>query len=167
MTLATHAVIGASLTTLFPATPVLGFGLAVASHFLTDAIPHWDYHLQSKRGNAADELSTDLELGRDFLFDLCKIGFDFCLGAGLAIIIWSVYHSFPLWLPLLGVIGGVIPDFLQFVYFKYRREPLVSLQRFHLWIHTGRRWAGRYWLGVSSQILLALAFFLFNLYTVS
>jgi len=35
---------------------------------------------------------------------------------------------------LCGAIGGVFPDGLQFVYWKLRREPLYSLQKFHQWI---------------------------------
>jgi len=37
---------------------------------------------------------------------------------------------------LLGAMGGILPDPLQFAHRLYPKEPLRSLQRFHAWTHT-------------------------------
>jgi hypothetical protein len=49
----------------------------------------------------------------------------------------------------------MVPEPLQFVHSIHPREPLVSLQRFHEWMHSKRKLAWR--LGVSSQIAFAVA----------
>ncbi len=157
MILATHAIIGAGIATVVPGQPVLGFGLAFASHFLLDMIPHWDYALKSRHEDHSDLAKDDMFINRDFLVDLAKIGLDFALGLGLA---WFIVGSFSVeanwWIILLGALGGMLPDFLQFAYFKIRREPLTSLQRFHQWIHTSKRLKKRWFIGVVSQTLLVL-----------
>ena len=43
LTLMTHAIVGAAIVGLVPAHPLLGLSLAFASHFILDALPHWDY----------------------------------------------------------------------------------------------------------------------------
>lgn len=55
---------------------------------------------------------------------------------------------------LVGAVFAIIPDPLQFVYMKYRHEPLISLQRFHLFMHARTRLNDRPLLGVGSQIAL-------------
>ncbi len=151
MTLTTHAVVGAALASALPGHPVLGLGLAFASHFALDAIPHWDYPLRSISEDPADELNTDMKLGWDFVIDLGKIGSDFLLGLALGYLIggWPG-----------GVAGGLaaqLPDALQFVHFKLRLPPFTWLQRFHLWIHTSHKLSQRPLIGVFSQLALILA----------
>jgi hypothetical protein len=47
-------------------------------------------------------------------------------------------------------LGAMLPDPLQLLQKLYPREPLRSLQQFHVWIHAKRRLS---WpLGVSSQV---------------
>jgi len=43
----THAIVGGAVASLFPSHPVLVAALGFASPFAIDAIPHWDYPLQS------------------------------------------------------------------------------------------------------------------------
>jgi hypothetical protein len=56
---------------------------------------------------------------------------------------------------VLGAVAAMLPDPLQVAYSVYPHEPLKSLQRFHVWIHTKRKltWP----LGASSQALFAAA----------
>jgi hypothetical protein len=51
---------------------------------------------------------------------------------------------------LLGALGAMLPDPLQVVHELYPREPLRSLQRFHVWSHTKQRL--NWLIGVSSQL---------------
>ncbi len=165
MVLSTHAIIGSAMATLMPTFPLTGFVLACVSHFATDAIPHWDYKLRSKNDDESNFLNDDMQAsGRDFMIDLAKIGLDLALGFALSILIWGWWFGLPLTIILLGAVGGVLPDFLQFAYFKIRREPLTSLQRFHHWIHAKLRLKGRFVLGPILQALIVIIFIVLNYY---
>jgi len=135
MTLTTHAIAGAAIAASMPHHPIIGFTLAFASHFILDAIPHWDYALSSSTSDPKDRMNDDMAINGRFLFDLLKIGLDVMCGMLLTLVVFDLYGPHLLWVPLVGACGAILPDALQFVYWKWRREPLVSLQRFHLWIH--------------------------------
>lgn len=155
MILTTHALVGAAVASTVPEHPVLGFILGFGSHFLLDAIPHWEYHLGSIVEDKGDPLNTNMHINAKFLIDLLKVGFDAVLGLGLSIFIFS--SSTPLVPILAGAIGGMLPDPLQFAYWKLRVEPLISLQKFHTWIHANKKLNHRPVLGISLQILVILA----------
>ncbi len=156
MILATHAVVGAALAQEFPQQPTLGFLIAFLSHFLLDAIPHWQYGLKSFRRDASDYLNNDMQLGRDFVIDLGRTGSDFFLGIILSLLLFSPSHFSPL-ITLLGVLGGILPDAFQLVYWKLRVEPLRTLQRFHVgFIHSKKHIAAPL-PGIISQALIAVA----------
>jgi hypothetical protein len=138
MTLTTHAIIGAAAARLVSANPILGFFAAFASHFFVDAIPHGHYKLVSKVCNPTNPLEENMRVcSKGFLRDVIYVGLDCSLGIVLTLLIFQPQ-------PLsgyifAGVAGGILPDVLQFVYWKVRREPLTSLQRFHLWAHAKKR----------------------------
>ena len=143
MVLTAHAIVGASIANLMPNHPMLGFATGFASHFLLDSIPHWDYHLLSSKKDPQNPLNDDLILGKNFLIDLMKIGTDFLLGIIISILLFVDISNFSLtsfftsaifW----GIAGSLLPDALQFVYFKWRHEPLTTLQRFHNWVQNKR-----------------------------
>ena len=118
MVLTPHALIGAALASAVPEHPLIGFFLGFVSHFILDAVPHWDYHL--------DFFETNL-LSRN---DLIKLAADFVLGLSL---VW-------LFVPTLiwGALGALTPDALQFIYRKTKFRFLAPLQSFHLWIHADK-----------------------------
>jgi hypothetical protein len=159
MILFTHAIAGAAVAEAVR-DPVGVFIFAFASHFILDALPHWDYHLRSVKANLTHGLQ-DIALGRDFAFDFFKISVDAILGTLLALYMYG-YLLTPgdYGIIFLGVFGGLLPDLLQFVYCKIHREPLISLQRFHEQVHTKHRWVGRYIVGATSQALIVLVIFL-------
>ncbi len=165
MVLSTHALIGSALATLIPTYPVAGFLLAVASHFATDAIPHWDYKLRSLKDDEANFLNSEIQVNsKSFIIDLTKIGFDILLGLVLSVLIWNYFFNLSFTIILLGVLGGVLPDFLQFTYFRFKCEPLTSLQKFHHWIHSHIHLRGKYIIGPILQALLVGAFIALNFY---
>ena len=152
MTLTTHAIVGATVASVMPAHPILAIAAAFASHFLLDAIPHWDYPIRSnsvKPGIAA-AMKYDGALFRDLL----TIGADAILGIGLALLLQGRPSN--LGLVFCGGGAAILPDALQFAYMRFPHEPLVSLQRFHWWIHASRNLNGRPILGLSTQIGLVL-----------
>lgn len=161
MILTTHAITGAAIASTIPTHPVLGFTLGFCSHFLLDAIPHWEYNLASISEDKVNPINTDIKINSDFLHDLLKVIFDGFLGIGLSLLIFVYYSaepSFPnLLIPILaGSIGGMLPDALQFVYWKCRIEPFISLQKFHIKIHAKTKLLDRVFLGTTSQILIIM-----------
>ena len=160
MILTTHAITGAAVASIIPSHPVLGFTAGFVSHFLLDAIPHWDYDLISRKENGENPLDNDIIIDRNSFIDLFKIGCDMVLGITLSLILFgfpdfnlnSILSSSVLW----GVAGGITPDALQFVYFKWKHEPMISLQKIHLWAHTKKELSNRPILGIFLQIILII-----------
>ena len=140
MTLTAHAITGAALASLVPDQPLVGFAVGFISHFVLDAIPHWDYKLSSKKEDGNNHMNDDMVINKNFIKDILKISFDGILGLLFAyfIFVFFILNFLPL-LFLSGVIGAMMPDALQFVYMKWRHEPLISLQKFHLWIHADKK----------------------------
>lgn len=151
MILSTHAVVGAALASLMPSQPIAAFAAGFASHFVIDAIPHWDYPLRSI--SVAPRAQNDKRLTPALLRDVTVIGFDALAGLALAIAIFATPAT--LVAILAGAVGAMLPDPLRFVHARYPYEPLASLQRFHRRIHTKRRLGWQ--IGVSSQIAFASA----------
>jgi hypothetical protein len=148
----THAVAGAAVASLVPQYPVLAFCAAFASHFLLDAIPHKDYAIASASINP--QIGAPIKYDRAFMRDVVFIGGDALAGLGLSFLVFS--PSAPFLLIGFGAFAGILPDPLQFVYTRLRYEPLISLQRFHRWIHTKQRMKNSLLLGIVSQALLLL-----------
>ncbi len=158
MTLTTHAIVGASIANILPSHPVLGFTAGFVSHFLLDAIPHWDYFLASVKKDPDNPMNNDIAFNKNFIFDLFKMGADAALGIIISLFLFGFSNSHLIWMPLWGAIGALTPDALQFVYLKWRYEPIKSLQRFHIWIHGKEKLNSRPVLGIFLQIVVILFF---------
>jgi len=145
MILTTHAVVGAALASFLPSHPVAAFAVGFASHFVLDAIPHVDYPIKSRSVNP--RIGAPMVLDRALLQDAVTIGSDGLFGIIAALFLFSSSANF--WAILMGAIGAILPDPLQFVYTRFPHEPLRSLQRFHLWAHSKKQID--YIVGVSTQ----------------
>ena len=160
MPLPTHAIIGAAAAHVFSSHPIIAGLAAFASHFLIDAIPHWDYIPKSAQSDPENPLNNDMKIGKQFFLDLLVIGFDAMLGVALSLLIFFPTDAYSFWIIVAGACLGILPDPLQFVYWKIRREPLMSLQRFHVWIHTSyKTWTieQRWMVGITAQVVLVVA----------
>jgi hypothetical protein len=146
MILSTHAVVGAAIASLMPSHPALAFVSGIASHFVIDAIPHWDYPLRKilKPSTTARALTLNWRL----FGGLGLIALDACVG--MAVALWLYASPTATTAVLLGALGAILPDPLRLAHKLWPREPLRTLQRFHARIHTKRRlgWA----IGVTSQL---------------
>jgi hypothetical protein len=61
------------------------------------------------------------------------------LGTVLSVAIFSFFiFQFPIWLVLLGAWAGILPDPLQFVYYKMKWKFMEPLQRFHIYVQEGK-----------------------------
>jgi len=152
MTLATHAVVGGAVASLFPNHPVTAFIAGFMSHFILDAIPHWDYKILSAYANP-DAAVLKVKADKYFLLDLVRIGLDALLGLAIVFIVWQPVISTQWKILLLGAIGAMLPDFLQFVYLRFSHQPMVALQKFHVSLmHAKYKMNDKPIIGVLSQI---------------
>lgn len=150
MILSTHAVVGGAIASLMPDRPLLALACGIASHFIIDAIPHADYPLQSiSVGPGGD---AGIRLSRPLLRDLGVISLDALVGLVAAICLYATPAA--ALAVMMGAIGAMLPDPLQLAHKLYPREPLRTLQLFHVWIHTRHRlkWPE----GIRSQLLFVL-----------
>jgi hypothetical protein len=152
MTLATHIVTGTVIGTQL-SSPFLIAPLAVALHFLLDAVPHGDY---------VNEKST--------LRDWWKEAISFSTGIILVSIALSI-RGIPEW-PVLENIGiaiffSLFPDATHFMYRFMKMKFLKPLKNFHEGLHfypNGSpqrefRLKNEYWeIGVALISVLALIF---------
>lgn len=157
MVLSTHAVVGAGVALMMPQHPVLGFLAGFMSHFVLDSLPHWDYPLFSVMSDEEKPMDTDMNVfSKMFLLDLLKIFLDMMIGAVAIYLLFGNKH-----IPLVlfaGAAGGILPDVLQFAYFKFRKWPLTVLQRFHNWAHTENKLNHRHILGPTLQLIFVIVF---------
>lgn len=168
MTLATHMAIAAAVTKSFAQShPILSFFAALATHYLSDAIPHWDYRLhamQDTRDKEKEKGLWDADDARRFrariVRDIRTIALDGFLGAGVILII-ARPASMEQWLWVTTAIaGGALPDFLQGAYLAGARF-LKPLQTLHDRMHTRIRLWDRPEIGIPSQLLIVIAAILF------
>jgi len=155
MTLTTHAIVGATIAATVPSHPMLGFALGFGSHFLLDAITHWDcfFILKSVEKHGNDYMKSDMAINKNFIGDLFKIGIDGLFGLILIYIFFILYGNISVIALLAGAAGGMMPDFLTFVQMKFKHEPFMSLRRFHIWIHAKKNFEKNPLLGISLQII--------------
>jgi hypothetical protein len=138
MILCTHAVVGAALASFLPSYPAAAFVIGFASHYALDAIPHRDYPIKSRSVNP--RIGAPMVFDHAFVQDAMTIGSDGLLGITAALFLFA--SSANLWAILLGAIGAILPDPLQFVHSRLPHEPLRTLQRFHCWAHTNKELKG-------------------------
>jgi hypothetical protein len=148
MILSTHAIVGAAIASFLPSHPAAAFVLGFGSHFVLDAIPHWDYPIRSASVNP--KIGAPVTFDRALLRDVVVIGSDGLLGLLAALLLFATSDGF--WSILLGALGAMLPDLLQTIHAHFPREPLRTLQRFHCWIHTDKKIKENIILGVGSQI---------------
>ena len=146
MILSTHAVVGAAIASLMPSHPALAFVSGFASHFVIDAIPHWDYPLRSLI--TPSNTGRAITLNWRFCGGLGLVALDACLGVAVAL--WLYASPTATTAVLLGVLGAILPDPLRLAHKLWPHEPLRTLQRFHGRIHSKRKlgWT----IGVTSQL---------------
>lgn len=159
MTLATHIVIAAAIAKPLTGNPFIGFFIGVLSHYLSDAIPHWDYRLHSVRDKTPDTPPEALHTWSydTILTDIRNTAIDFSLGFGVALLFfWPVTLRDFLYV-LLVAIGGVLPDFLQGVYYTRKAGFLKPLQTFHDIMHTSIKLGHYPLIGIPFQALIFAA----------
>lgn len=167
MTLTAHIVIAAAVAKPLAAYhPAFAFLTALASHYLSDAIPHWDYKILSisKNHDEPDRDAIRWPFGtKIFWKDLARFATDAFLGAGI-LYIFLRPKSLEDFLFFAAIVSGsVLPDFLQGLYFTRYFNFLRPLQRFHDKIHTKIKLGPYPLIGVPFQAALFFAAIFFLL----
>jgi len=123
----THSLTSALIVSRI-SSPIISFPLIIISHYLFDAIPHWDTGsgltngTKTKKRAFIDTL-IDLTIAALAVFVLFQLGKD------LSIKLW------------LGVLVGISPDLLDApaLFLDYRPFPINWLEKLHNRFHRGWR----------------------------
>jgi hypothetical protein len=137
MTLTTHATAAAAIAFFTPEHALLGCLLSFGSHFILDAIPHYDYHLYSHDYNHGG-LGLRLATSKKLLLDFGRVGGDAALGLLISTALGFYLNASPLYF-LLCALFACLPDFLQFVYGLKPLPGLTFIQTWHTKIHSSQK----------------------------
>jgi len=160
MTLTTHAIVGATLAAAAPNYPILGFVVGFGSHYVLDAIPHWAYPVSSLEKDKDNSLNTKMVISKRSYKDLLLVGFDGICGLLFAFVILNGFYHQNLPMILMGALGGMLPDLLQFCYWMWKPKILKPFQMLHNWAHTNWRIDDKPVIGILSQLIIILVFVL-------
>ena len=143
MTLGTHIIVATAVSkAIIPTGNIpLIFGVSLASHYLVDAIPHFDYESSMLKKDEINPMIIRTNFSPKLAIkDFTKFGFDLFLG--LIILYLSVKNNLQITgiTPYVAIIiGGTLPDLLQFLCAIYKKPPLTYFQKFHDFWHSKLR----------------------------
>lgn len=121
--------------------------IGLASHYLLDMVPHWEYPIGEFKRIA--ETREPQLAKKTFWFDLAKVGADALIGFSLLFL--SGYLLEIGWKSLIiGGIFGILPDSLAFLSWFSPSSVLQTHNKFHQSIHTKFK-AGPI-LGIATQV---------------
>lgn len=151
MFITTHAALGALAAEMIPTHPILAFFIGMATHFISDIIPHGDsglykgYVSGSKVKRAVAYVVIDGVVAILFVLFLFNTQvFDHRLAISM------------------GIAGGVLPDLLVAVYELFRVKGLRWFHRVHFFFHnmiSGRYGDLAFPAGFGMQLLFLAALF--------
>lgn len=160
MVFATHTIVGLGLTSaLAPQSAVVAFTLSLAGHYLSDMIPHWQYAPAFIKSDEKDKLNAQLLGGfRRWFSGLALIGLDLAIGLIAGLWLFNVWSRVSVWVVVASVVGSILPDLLQPLYFVFHRQPWTSLQKFHNFWHSRRPHLEDPVSGILTQVALVAIF---------
>jgi len=134
--ISTSHVLGGTAIALAVKQPALAIPLAFLSHFVFDAIPHWDY---------GDKAGTPL---------WWKIWFMDGIGSGLALLLVALADPQLAWVTVASGFSAELPDFF-WVYYLRAGKPDWWFFRFHKWIQWSETPRGLYYeLGYLAMLIV-------------
>ena len=156
MTLTTHSIIAAAVTKpLARMHPAFILIAAVTSHYLSDAIPHWDYKIVSLE-NPEDKEKRHLTKDHNLISqDIRNFAIDGFVGAAIVLLVIRPVTQQQWTWAVLAIIGGCLPDFLQGLY-VFKIKSLGLHQIFHDLFHTKIQLGPYPMLGIPMQAAIAL-----------
>ena len=141
-----HAATGAFIAAKV-GNPLLAIPLILASHYVEDAVPHWDAGTGLSKGK-----KTPKSAFRDEIIDIIVAGI-------IVLILFPVHISLAsplttlLAAPVWGAFFGLLPDFLEAPrnFLKYEPRWLRPINKFHGRFHHS---IPNVWAGLAPQVLL-------------
>jgi len=160
MILASHIIIsgllGASTNNYF-----LAAALGLFSHYIVDAIPHWDDYLSLEFDSRA-KLKKLQFLKDKFLYkELSKVTIDILIGLSVLSLMLFKNSGFDnIVYAAVGIFFGVLPDPLQLLYLMTNWRFLKANHRIQLYLHTLiYKEKPSFWLGILTQVATILVVF--------
>ncbi len=143
-----HAVTGAFIAVKV-GNPVLAIPLILLSHYLEDAVPHWDVGTGLTNGTRSRRTAFLGEIGDLVLAGILILAFYPFVIHNTLTMNFGLQAMAPIW----GAFFGLLPDFLEAPrnFLKYEPKWLHPLNQFH---HNFHHSIPRMWDGLSPQILL-------------
>lgn len=119
-----HAVTGAFIAVKI-GNPVLAVPLILISHYLEDAVPHWDVGTGLGKGLKSPRAA--------FIHELIDLSLTLVIILAFYPTILTTFNLTPIW----GAFFGLLPDFLEAPANFWRAEPrwLAPFSRFHHSFH--------------------------------
>lgn len=147
-----HATTGALIATKIP-NPYISVPLILASHYVLDAIPHWDFGTGLSNGKTTPRQAFLREIPDLIVAGLLIIAF-FQLGKPLE---FTLIGLAPYW----GGFFGLFPDFLEVPRNFLRKEPkwLKPVNQFHHRLHHS---IPNKLAGLTPQIILLVLIYFFR-----
>jgi len=155
MILATHVITGASIASLVPEHPAVGFIAGFVSHFILDSIPHWEYKIPPSL--VGHEGVGKMKFDRELILGLLRIFLDLFFGLIIAFLIFFWTKGFSVSI-FCGIIGAILPDILTAVSRYLKFEPFFSIDRFHHFIHSPKKMEDWYFWGPVMQVAIVFVF---------
>ena len=140
MTLTTHIIVAGAVAAPLLHNPPLAFVVGITSHYLLDAIPHWDWELSSLPQGDPQNKNGIIVRHKKIAYDLLRVTLDVSIGLLLLFAIGVAGGGINSLIIFYGLgaaaLGGILPDALQFAYFViWRKQPMAAIQWFHDFFH--------------------------------
>jgi len=166
MILASHIIAVSAIVAPLALKPLTIFNLAaiffisVASHYLLDLIPHWDYKLSlwdfKEKGEKA------ILSKKNIIRDSVKIFIDFALGIIVGFWIIGLPVGFEGFFMIgLIIFASCLPDILQVSYIFWKKFPLIQLQKLHSIFHAKLKLNNQPVKGIAIQAIVLILIILF------
>ncbi|MEI6296859.1 MAG: hypothetical protein WCO84_04415 [bacterium] len=155
MILAPHIIIGVAVARTLPDNLILAFSAAFLSHFIADAVPHWEYDLSK----AIDpKYSEKIRINKEFLWDFFRLSLDGLIGLFISFLL---FYNGNTGFIIAGCLGGIFPDILQFLYGKFKNRPLIVFKKFHDSVHSEKK-ERKFLVGVLSPVFFTTIIVIFS-----
>lgn len=155
MILVVHILLGALIGLTIPHQYWLVFVAAFATHFLLDAVPHYEYRIQLLKDRSEERRGIlNIFKDKEAFFVLGKIAIDFLLGMLIAAsLVWfSPVKKYV----LVGALSAALPDGLLALYWATKMPLLEKLARFHHFVHPKNNKNTPIFWGIATQIAVSL-----------
>ena len=142
-----HTLVGAAIATAIP-NPYIALPLALASHFATDYLPHWNPHINTELKNHG-AIST-----KSRLIILLDSGFALMFGTLIAARYLPDLSRFSV--IFFACFLAVVPDVAEIPYYFLGMQNVPLIKKLINW-QRNHQWNVRPVLGVLTQVVVAIA----------